>query len=61
KRLAERVSGKDLSQEVFKLPIYNSALTYPHFLHLFRSEALAPFRRLGQRLLYKRYWWQDEM
>lgn len=61
KRLAERVSGKDLGQEVFKLPIYNSALTYPHFLHLFRSEALAPFRRLGQRLLYKRYWWQDEM
>jgi hypothetical protein len=29
-------------------------------LHLFRSEALAPFRRLGQSFLYKWYWWQDE-
>lgn len=61
KRLAERVAGKDAGQEVFQLPIYNSELTYPHFLHLFRSEALAPLRRLGQRFLYKWYWWQDEM
>ena len=61
KRLAERVAGKDAGQEVFQLPIYNSALTYPHFLHLFRSEALAPLRRLGQSFLYKWYWWQDEM
>ena len=60
KRLAERIAGKDTDQDIFRLPIYNSELTYPHFLQLFRSEALAPFRRLGQRLLYKWYWWRDE-
>jgi glycine/D-amino acid oxidase-like deaminating enzyme len=61
KRLAERVVGQDAGREVLQLPIYNSELTYPHFLQLFRSEALAPLRRLGQRILYKWYWWQDEM
>ena len=61
KRLAERITGQDAGREVFNLPIYKDELTYPHFLQLFRSEALAPFRRIGQRFLYKWYWWQDEM
>jgi len=60
KRLAERITGKDAGQDVFNLPIYQGELTYPHFLHMFRSEALAPFRRIGQSFLYKWYWLQDE-
>lgn len=60
KRLAERVAGKDTGQEVFKLPIYDSPLEYPNMFGLVRSPALAPFRRIGQRILYKWYWLQDE-
>ena len=60
KRLAERVAGKDAGQEVFKLPIYDSPLEYPNFFGLVRSPALAPFRRIGQRILYKWYWLRDE-
>jgi glycine/D-amino acid oxidase-like deaminating enzyme len=61
KRIAQRVAGKDQGQAVFQLPIYSSPLEYPNFFKLFRSEALAPFRRLGQHFLYKWYWMQDEL
>lgn len=60
KRLAQRLVGKDVGQEVFRLPIYDSVLEYPNLLGLVRSPALAPFRRLGQRILYKWYWLRDE-
>jgi glycine/D-amino acid oxidase-like deaminating enzyme len=60
KRLAERVAGKDAGKDVFKLPIYNSPLQAPNLFGVIRSPALAPFRRLGQRILYKWYGWQDE-
>ncbi|MGH8819826.1 MAG: NAD(P)/FAD-dependent oxidoreductase [Rhodoferax sp.] len=60
KRLAERVAGQDAGREVFKLPIYDSPLEYPNAFGLVRSQAFAPFRRLGQRFLYKWYWYQDE-
>lgn len=60
KRLAERVAGQDTGREVFKLPIYDSPLEYPNMFGLVRSQAFAPFRRLGQRFLYKWYWFQDE-
>ncbi len=49
RRLAERVMGKDGKQ--WDLPIYNSPLPG----HLF-----APFRRLGQAMLYKYYYLRDE-
>ncbi|TEA78729.1 NAD(P)/FAD-dependent oxidoreductase [Allopusillimonas ginsengisoli] len=49
RRLAERVVGKDGKQ--WDLPIYNSPLPG----HLF-----APFRRLGQSMLYKYYYLRDE-
>jgi len=49
RRLAERVVGKDGKQ--WDLPIYNSPLPG----HLF-----APFRRLGQAMLYKYYYLRDE-
>ena len=60
KRLAERVAGKDAGQEVFKLPIYDSPLEYPNLFGLVRSPVFAPFRRIGQRILYKWYWLRDE-
>ncbi|MBU1442358.1 MAG: FAD-binding oxidoreductase [Gammaproteobacteria bacterium] len=60
KRLAERVAGKDAGREVFELPIYTSPLPFPNVLGLVESPAFAPFRRLGQRVLYKWYWLQDE-
>ena len=60
KRLAERVAGKDAGREVFKLPIYDSPLPYPNAFGLVESPAFAPFRRLGQRVLYKWYWLRDE-
>ena len=45
---------------MFRLPIYDSPLQFPNVLELVQSEAFAPFRRLGQRVLYKWYWLQDE-
>lgn len=60
KRLAERIVGADAGREVFELPIYNSPLEYPNVLELVRSPLFAPFRRLGQRVLYKWYWLRDE-
>jgi len=60
KRLAERIVGVDAGREVFQLPIYDSPLEYPNVLDLVRSPLFAPFRRLGQRVLYKWYWLRDE-
>lgn len=60
KRLAERVAGKDLDPAVFQLPIYNSPLEYPNVFGAARSPVWAPFRRIGQRFLYKWYWLRDE-
>lgn len=60
KRVAERVAGQDAGREVFKLPIYSSPLEYPNLFNQVRSEAFAPFRRLGQHFLYKWYWMRDE-
>ena len=61
KRLAERVAGKDHGQAAFELPIYSSPLPFPNLLNRVESQAFAPFRRLGQRLLYKWYWLNDEI
>ena len=60
KRLAERIAGQDAGRAVFELPIYRSPLPFPNVLERFESEAFAPFRRLGQRVLYKWYWLRDE-
>jgi len=60
KRLAELVAGSKVNAEVFRLPIYNSPLEFPNLFGQVRSEALAPFRRLGQSILYKWYWFKDE-
>jgi glycine/D-amino acid oxidase-like deaminating enzyme len=60
KRLAELVAGKNVDSDVLKLPIYQSPLEFPNAFGRFRSEKLAPFRRLGQSVLYKWYWFKDE-
>ena len=60
RRLAERVAGKHVAREILELPIYRSPLPYPNVLDRVESEAFAPFRRLGQRVLYKWYWLRDE-
>ena len=60
KRLAERIVGADVGNPVFELPIYASPLEHPNVLGAVRSPAFAPFRRLGQRMLYRWYWLRDE-
>ena len=60
KRLAERIAGQDAGREVFKLPIYDAPLEYPNVLGAVRSPLFAPFRRLGQRVLYRWYARRDE-
>ncbi|HCX33975.1 MAG TPA: FAD-dependent oxidoreductase, partial [Rhodocyclaceae bacterium] len=58
RRMAQRIAGK--SDRAFELPIYNSELEYPNVLNLVRSRAFTPFRRIGQRFLYRWYYLQDE-
>ena len=60
KRLAERIAGRDAVRAVFELPIYDSPLPFPNVMGLVESQAFAPFRRMGQRMLYKWYWLKDE-
>ncbi len=60
KRLAERIVGRDAGRDVFKLPIYDSPLEVPNVMGAVRSELFAPFRRLGQHVLYRWYWLRDE-
>jgi glycine/D-amino acid oxidase-like deaminating enzyme len=60
KRLAERIVGKDVGNPAFSLPIYATPLEYPNLFGVIKSALLAPFRRLGQHILYKGYWLRDE-
>lgn len=60
KRLAQRMAGQDAERAVFSLPIYDGPLEYPNAFGVVRSPLLAPFRRIGQRALYKWYWLRDE-
>ena len=60
KRLAERIAGKDAGNPVFSLPIYSTPLEYPNLFGVIKSALLAPFRRIGQHILYKWYWLRDE-
>lgn len=59
RRMADRISGRQL--KVFDLPIYNSALQYPNVFNAIQSRVFAPFRRLGQRGLYRWYYLRDEI
>lgn len=57
RRLAQWIAGEKAPSN---LPIFQSRLPYPDMLGLFRSEILAPFRRTGQRFLYRWYHFKDE-
>ena len=59
RRMAERIAGKQ--NKVFELPIYKTSLEYPNAFNLVRSQSFAPWRRLGQRFLYRWYWLRDEV
>ena len=52
KRLAERMAGKDAAASIFELPIYDSPLP---------GHWAAPFRRIGQAMLYRWYYLRDEI
>jgi len=54
RRMAQRIAGQ--SDPVLDLPIYRDALPFPA-----QGEWAAPFRRVGQSLLYKWYWLRDEV
>jgi glycine/D-amino acid oxidase-like deaminating enzyme len=58
KRMALRIAGR--SDPAFELPIYNSPLEFPNVMGAVRSPAFAPFRRLGQSVLYRWYAMRDE-
>lgn len=58
RRMADRIAGRNLA--VFSLPIYRSELEYPNLFNKVRSKSLSPFRRLGQRFLYRWYYMRDE-
>ena len=59
RRMAQRIAGR--TDPAFTLPIYDSVLEYPNVMNLVRSRAFAPFRRLGQRALYRWYFLRDEV
>ncbi len=58
KRMALRIAGRH--DPAFELPIYNSPLEYPNVMGAVRSSAFAPFRRMGQSVLYRWYALRDE-
>ena len=58
RRMAERIAGKASDTG---LPIFNSKLPYPNMMDMVESQAFAPFRRLGQRFLYRWYHLKDEV
>ncbi|MBL8342909.1 MAG: FAD-binding oxidoreductase [Rubrivivax sp.] len=59
RRMAERIAGR--RRKALALPIYDSPLEYPNLFELVRSRAFAPFRRFGQRFLYRWYYLRDEV
>ena len=59
RRMAQRIAGR--SDKAFSLPIYGSQLEYPNVFNTVRSRAFAPFRRVGQNVLYRWYYLRDEV
>lgn len=58
RRLAQWIAGRTQGLE---LPIFRSKLPYPNVREMVTSEAFAPFRRMGQRVLYRWYHLKDEV
>ena len=59
RRLAKLIAGQ--KDGTFDLPIFQERLPYPNVREMVTSEAFAPFRRFGQRFLYKWYHIKDEV
>jgi len=57
KRLAQWIAGEGASLD---LPIFTSKLPFPNLREKVESSAFAPFRRSGQRFLYRWYAFKDE-
>ena len=58
RRLAQWIAGRTQGLE---LPIFRSKLPYPNVREMVTSEAFAPFRRMGQRVVYRWYHLKDEV
>nr|WP_299245998.1 FAD-binding oxidoreductase [uncultured Halomonas sp.] len=58
KRMAQWIAGQ--GQEL-DLPIFSSRLPFPNLREKVEAEVFAPFRRIGQRFLYRWYHLQDEV
>lgn len=58
RRLAQWIAGHGQSLD---LPIFTSRLPFPNIKEMVESPALAPFRRIGQRALYRWYHLKDEV
>lgn len=58
RRLAQRIAGG--RDAAFDLPIYKTPLEFPNVFDTVRSPLFAPFRRIGQRFLYRWYYLRDE-
>ncbi|TAM87151.1 MAG: FAD-binding oxidoreductase [Candidimonas sp.] len=59
RRLAMLIAGKP--DGAFDLPIFRGRLPFPNVREMITSEFFAPYRRIGQRLLYKWYYLKDEV
>ncbi|WP_199055036.1 FAD-binding oxidoreductase [Aquitalea sp. ASV15] len=57
RRLAASIAGKAMPD----LPIFRSSLPFPNVREMVESELFAPFRRFGQRWLYRWYQLKDEV
>ena len=58
RRLAQWIAGDGKQLD---LPIFNSKLPFPNIREMVESQAFAPFRRFGQRFLYRWYYLKDEV
>lgn len=58
RRLAQWIGGDGRHLD---LPIFTSKLPYPNVREKVESQAFAPFRRFGQRFLYRWYYLKDEV
>ncbi|MBO1518979.1 NAD(P)/FAD-dependent oxidoreductase [Oceanisphaera pacifica] len=57
KRLAQLIAGEKIDMS---MPIFNSKLPFPNVKEMVESQVFAPFRRLGQSVLYRWYSHKDE-
>ncbi|MFW3616807.1 NAD(P)/FAD-dependent oxidoreductase [Billgrantia antri] len=58
RRLAQWIAGYG---QALDLPIFTSKLPFPNVREMVESQAFAPFRRFGQRFLYRWYYLKDEV